>query len=78
MENRSKIPDIIKRAGGAAAIEAASGGEVTAAAAYKWQKIGIPDRHWPLIMRLTGVTADELLQANIDARHPSSPVEAEG
>ena len=62
------IPEIIKRAGGPPAIERESGGSVTAEAAYKWPKIGIPDRHWSLIMRLTAVTADQLFRANQAAR----------
>lgn len=62
------IPDLIKRAGGATAIQRGSRGEVSAAAVYKWPKIGIPDRHWPLIISLTGATADELLSANQIAR----------
>jgi hypothetical protein len=65
------VPDIIKRAGGATAIETASkaeGGGVTAEAVYKWPGIGIPDRHWPLIMRLSGATASQMLAANVAAR----------
>lgn len=66
------VADIIKRAGGAPAIETASDGEVKAGAVYKWPKIGVPDRHWPLLMRLSGASADELLTANIAARTPNS------
>ena len=66
------ISEIIKLAGGASAIERESGGSVTAEAAYKWPKIGIPDRHWPLIMRLTRATADQLFRANVVARAPSA------
>jgi len=64
------IRDIIKRAGGASAIAAAAPADapVTIEAVYKWPKIGIPDRHWPWIMQLAGVTADELLTANVAAR----------
>lgn len=65
------ISEIIKAAGGAGAISAASQGAVTTEAVYKWPKIGIPDRHWPLVMPLSGATAEELLQANIAARDPA-------
>jgi hypothetical protein len=62
------IAGIVRRAGGAASIAAASAGAVTADAVYKWRRIGIPDRHWPLLMSLSGVTADELVRANRAAR----------
>lgn len=71
MSDAPTIPEIVKRAGGAVTIEAESLGELTAGAVYKWTKIGIPDRHWPLIMRLSRATADELLAANIAARTPA-------
>lgn len=67
------VSDIIKEAGGAVAIAAASNGEVSADAAYKWQKIGIPDRHWPIVMPLAGATAEEMLAANIAVRNPTTP-----
>lgn len=66
------VADIIERAGGAAAIARASAeqsdGTVTADAARKWGKNGIPDRHWPLVMGLAGTTADQMLAANVVAR----------
>lgn len=62
------ITDIIEAAGGAAKIAAATDGAVTADAVYKWQKNGIPDRHWPIVMPLAGATPDELLAANVLAR----------
>jgi hypothetical protein len=62
------IQAIIKEAGGARAITEASGGTFKADAVYKWTEIGIPDRHWPLLMSLTEVTAEELFQANRAAR----------
>ncbi|WP_375142885.1 hypothetical protein [Pelagibacterium sp. 26DY04] len=37
-------------------------------AVYKWPKIGIPDRHWPTIIRLAGCTAQDLFEANLAAR----------
>ena len=77
MDPHPTIPDIIKRSGGAVAIEIASQGEVKAAAVYKWSKIGVPDRHWPLLMRLSGATAQELLAANVSIRSPSTPTSAD-
>lgn len=65
------VSDIIKDAGGAAAISDASSGKVTVEAIYKWPKIGIPDRHWPIVLPLANATADEMLAANVAARAPS-------
>lgn len=62
------ISDIIKDAGGASAIADASDGKVSVDAIYKWPKIGIPDRHWPIILPLASATADEMLAANLAAR----------
>lgn len=66
------IAVIIKRAGGAVAIASETKGELSADAVYKWPKIGIPDRHWPLVMRLSGASADEMLAANVAARSPEA------
>ncbi len=68
---RRSLKEIIEAAGGPGAIAAASDGGVTAEAVYKWRKIGIPDRHWPLLMRMCAVSADELLAANVAARTPT-------
>ncbi len=73
MADPTTISEIIRRAGAPAAIAAASQGKITAEAVYKWPKIGIPDRHWTLLIELSGATADELLAANVLAR---SPIEA--
>lgn len=62
------VSEIIKSAGGAVKIAAESEGEITADAVYKWPKIGIPDRHWPLIIRLSNATPAELMAANVVAR----------
>lgn len=64
------VRDIIKAAGGPVAIAQASDGSVTAEAVYKWPAIGIPDRHWPVIMPLAHASADEMLAANVAARSP--------
>ena len=66
------IPDIIKDAGGASAIAGASDGRVSIDAIYKWPKIGIPDRHWPLVLPLAKASADELMAANLMARERSA------
>lgn len=46
----------------------ASNGSLTPDAVYKWPAIGVPDRHWPILMSLTQVTADDLFRANQMAR----------
>jgi hypothetical protein len=69
------IETIIKDAGGARKISEASGPAdeagkrpLTYDAVYKWSKIGIPDRHWPLVMSLIETSAEELHGANCAAR----------
>lgn len=62
------IHDLIKAAGGAKAVQEASDGAISRDAVYKWPSIGIPDRHWELIIRLAGASPDELYQANLMAR----------
>jgi hypothetical protein len=66
------ISDIIRDAGGARAIHEASGGAFSADAVYKWLSIGIPDRHWPLLIRLSGATPEELFKANSAARRETA------
>lgn len=65
---RRTIKGIIEAAGGADAIAAALGGSLTSGAVYKWVRIGIPDRHWPVILAMASATADEMMAANIAAR----------
>jgi hypothetical protein len=65
------VKEILDAAGGPGKIADASAGAVSIEAVYKWPKIGIPDRHWPCIMGLCDVTADELLAANVAARAPA-------
>lgn len=65
------ISQIIEAAGGPRAISDASAGTVKKDAVYKWPTIGIQDRHWPLLMSLTEVSADELFQANLAVRTPA-------
>jgi len=69
------ISEIIKAAGGAKAIEAASCGSITTDAVYKWPGIGIPDRHWETIIPLAGSSPDELYAANIAARSAAAQKE---
>lgn len=72
MSTDDPIRQIIKKAGGAVAIASQPDADsISVEAVYKWPKIGIPDRHWPLVMRLSGATADELLAANVAARAPA-------
>ena len=68
------LAEIIKAAGGPVAIADASNGLISKDAVYKWPTIGIPDRHWPMLMGLTTVSPDELFSANQVARtaQPSS------
>lgn len=70
METELTISKIIKASGGAAVIADASGGAIKKDAVYKWPAIGIPDRHWPILINLAGVTAQELYLANVAARTP--------
>lgn len=65
------IPEILKAAGGAKGISEASGGTITKDAVYKWPTIGIPDRHWGLLIDLTETTPEELYRANATARGSS-------
>jgi hypothetical protein len=71
METILTIPQIIKQAGGASAIAEASGGAIKKDAVYKWPSIGIPDRHWPILIERAHVSAEQLFSANVVARTPS-------
>lgn len=68
METDLTITQIIKQAGGAAAIASASAGAIKKDAVYKWPTIGIPDRHWPILIARAGVNAEQLFEANRAAR----------
>lgn len=68
MENTLTIAQIIKQAGGATAIADASSGAIKKDAVYKWPAIGVPDRHWPILIERAGVTAEQLYAANLAAR----------
>lgn len=62
------VEEIIKASGGPNRITDESGGEVGRWAPYKWPKIGIPEQHWALIRSLSGVTVEQLHEANELAR----------
>lgn len=62
------ISEIIKDAGGPGAIAADPESTTSTEAVYKWTKIGIPDRHWPIVMRLANASAEEMLAANVATR----------
>lgn len=63
------VSDIIKACGGPAKIAAASKGVLKKDAVYKWPTIGVPDRHWKLLMKLApDLTAQALFDANVKAR----------
>lgn len=68
METALTITQIIKHAGGASAIADASGGAVKKDAVYKWASIGVPDRHWPILIERAGVTPEQIFAANCAAR----------
>jgi hypothetical protein len=65
------ISEIIKDAGGAKAIADACGNKFKVDAVYKWPDIGIPDRHWPLIIERAESSPEELYTANLAARSPT-------
>lgn len=62
------VADIIRDAGGPSAIASKSEGSISIEAVYKWSKIGIPDRHWSVVLPMAHATAEEMLSANIAAR----------
>lgn len=65
------IAEIIKDAGGATAIGRAfhaAGVKLGRDAVYKWASTGIPDRHWPTIIAITGHQPEVLFLANCHAR----------
>ncbi|NSX92676.1 carph-isopro domain-containing protein [Agrobacterium tumefaciens] len=68
------VSEIISKAGGPRAIADASLSThepFSKDAVYKWVKGGIPDRHWPIIISLTGLNVSEIYEANLAVRHRS-------
>jgi len=77
------VADIIGLAGGPKVIADASkrsSETFSKDAVYKWVKGGIPDRHWPIIILLTGLEVSAIYEANLAVRnasvHPHSIPEA--
>lgn len=68
MSQALTVAQIVKMAGGAEAIAEASGGAFKKDAVYKWPSIGIPDRHWQILMDRAGVSEAQLYAANLAAR----------
>lgn len=69
MDDPNPISEIIKKAGGPDAIAEKSAGKLTRWAVYKWAGNGVPDQHWPLLMEMANVSADDMLAANVSIRH---------
>ncbi|MEC9345520.1 MAG: hypothetical protein VYB54_04785 [Pseudomonadota bacterium] len=61
-----RIPDIIRAAGGAEAVAVEAG--VTVHAVQKWARKGVPDWHWPTLMKLSGVSLEQMFGANQQIR----------
>lgn len=60
------VREIVKAAGGNAVVCRAVG--MTSGVA-QWSRIGIPDRHWPVLLDLVpGLTLEHLYRANMKAR----------
>ena len=79
MSKRNRdIRTIIDDAGGPKKIAEATEGskrKIMAKSVYDWPRIGIPELHWSIIIRLAKATTDELHRANEVARaaRPTMP-----
>ena len=65
------LRQIIDGAGGPKRIAGASLNTkwpISAKSIYDWPQIGIPDRHWPILIELASATPEELYEANRSAR----------
>lgn len=60
------VRQLIRDGGGYIAISLRCGLGPTAA--KQWPRIGIPEKHWPVVMEVTGASAEELHVANRAAR----------
>ena len=63
------VRDIVNLGGGpkglyASLKEAADGEIISEKTVYAWRQKGIPERHWKVIQRILGVTAEQLHRAN--------------
>jgi hypothetical protein len=68
------VQDIIQSCGGPEKIEAEArnrGTKLTSWAVKKWLQNGIPEKHWRLVMDMSGATIELIYQAN-DAFRASS------
>ncbi len=76
----TNVRDIIKACDGAERISVESqktGRPISTKGVYSWSRIGISDWHWPLVMKLSGVSAQDLLAAN-EALRRASPQTSKG
>ncbi len=77
----SKVRDIVKKAGGPVAVAKATSRTAYAVqidAVFKWYRNGVPDRLWPLLIDMSGVTAQDLYEANCEARRSKRRSSAKG
>lgn len=61
------VQDIITASGGFEKIQRAAcavGNDITWWAVKKWLKNGIPEKHWAVVMKLSGASLDEMFAAN--------------
>lgn len=68
------INELIRDAGGAEAVSAATNGQISRDAVYKWPGNGIPDRHWGVIIRLAQSSPSEMYAANCSVRGETLPM----
>lgn len=67
----SKVREIIRQAGGPVAVASATSDTakpVGVDAVFKWYHNGIPDEHWPMLIKRAGVSVDDLYKANVAVR----------
>lgn len=65
------VSEIINDCGGPKVIAASAGKKLSHWAVRKWPTIGIPERHWPVLMALQPLTAEQLFIANMMAKSHS-------
>ena len=74
------VKAIIEDAGGPGKIASAIGKRgspaVSVKGVYNWKRIGIPEKHWPLMERLCEASAEELHKANRRLRAAVRPSQA--
>ena len=74
------IKQIIQAAGGPKKIAAATqktARPISSKSVYDWPTIGIPERHWPVLIKLAKSSPEELMRVNAKAR-ASRPLPAKG